>query len=118
MLLQSAPPSETLYAMVRTPGFRTQSNTYSISLAPTNRARCRACKQTVNKGEVRVVTCVFVRPGRRCDFVCHAACVNAEMVKAMLSVYRSVDRVPVAHDVDSEASSSVRNRLAFLACQL
>ena len=55
-------------------GFKTQPSTYSIGLAPSCRARCRLCKQRLGLGEVRIVTCAFVRPGRRHDFVSHASC--------------------------------------------
>ena len=104
--------------MVRTPGFRTQPSTYSIGLAPTSRARCRACKNTIEKGDIRLVTCVFVRPGRRCDRICHVGCVNGSMVKAMLSVYKSIARVPIAAELDSKTCSSVRDRLAGIASEL
>ena len=104
--------------MRRTAGFKTRPSTYSIGLAPTSRARCRACKRAVDKGDIRVVTCVFVRPGRRCDLVCHAACVNVEMVKAMLTVYKSVDNVPIADGVSTEACRIVRKRIARIAREL
>ena len=58
---------------------RAQANRYSISLAPTGRARCRACKRLVARGAVRLVTLAVVseRPRRVTTFVRHGTCVNA-----------------------------------------
>jgi hypothetical protein len=86
--------------MKRTPGFKTRPNTYTIGLAPTGRAKCRACKQGVEKGEVRIVTHAFVKPGRSHDFVCHLKCSTPALVEAMLAVYLTVDRVPMAVNAD------------------
>ena len=72
----------------------------------------------MDKGDIRVATCVFVRPGRRCDLVCHAACMHVEMVKAMLKVYKSADNVPIAHGLSAEACSIVRKRIARIAREL
>ena len=93
--------------MRRTAGFKTRPSTYSIGLAPTSRARCRVCKHGVGKGEVRIVIHAFVRPGRNHDFVCHAPCVTPALVRAMLSVYGSVGRVPVAEEMDSDKCKGV-----------
>ena len=89
--------------MKKADGFKTQPSTYSIGLAPTNRARCRLCKQRVDKGDVRIVTCAFVRPGRRHDFVSHARCATPALVRAILSVYGAVRRVPAAAGMDTVA---------------
>ena len=93
--------------MRRTPGFKTRPSTYSVGFSPTSRAKCRVCKQGVGKGEVRVVTHAFVKPGRTHDFVCHARCATPALVKAMLSVYVSVDRVPIAKGMDAETRKGV-----------
>ena len=93
--------------MRRTPGFKSRPSTYSIGISPTSRATCRACKQGVGKGEIRVVTHAFVRPGRAHDFVCHARCATPALVSAMVSVYRSVDRVPMAEGMDSDKCKGV-----------
>ena len=95
-------------------GFKTQPSTYSIGLAPTNRARCRLCKRGVNKGEVRIVTCAFVRPGRRHDFVSHASCATPALVRAILSVYGTVRRVPMASGMDTGVLEGVCERLERL----
>ena len=93
--------------MRRTPGFKTRPSTYSIGLAPTSRATCRVCKQGVGKGEVRVVTHAFVRPGRAHDFVCHARCATPAVVKSMVGVYGSVERVPMAEGMNAETREGV-----------
>ena len=94
--------------MKRTPGFNTRASTYSIGLAPTSRATCRVCKQVVRKGDVRIVTHAFVRPGRSHDFVCHARCATLKLVQAMVSVYGAVQCVPVGKGVDPEERDEVR----------
>ena len=94
--------------MKRTPGFNTRPSTYSIGLAPTNRAACRACKQSVRKGEVRIVTHAFVRPGRSHDFVCHAKCATPELVRAIMSVHGTVQCVPMAKGMDTITCEEVR----------
>ena len=45
-------------------GFKSKPNTYYVDAAPTSRAHCRVCKELVVKGERRIVTNLFVRPGR------------------------------------------------------
>lgn len=97
--------------MKRTPGFKTRASTYSIDLAPTNRATCRACKQRVGMGEVRIVTHAFVRPGRSHDFVNHARCATPKLVQAMVSVYGAVQFVPIGRGVDPKAGDEVRANL-------
>ena len=97
-----------------TPGFKTQPSTYSIGLAPTSRARCRLCKQGVDKGEIRIVTCAFVRPGRRHDFVCHASCATPALVRAILSVYGTVRRVPMGRGMETGVYDDVCERLERL----
>ena len=88
--------------MRRTAGFKTRASTYSIGLAPTARATCRACKCGVGKGEIRIVTHAFLRPGRSHDFVCHLKCATSALVKAMVGVHGSVKRVPTAKGIDGE----------------
>ena len=67
-----------------------------------DRATCRACKQRVGKGGMRIVTHAFVRPGRSHDFVNHLTCATPALVAAMVNVHGSVERVPVAEEVDGE----------------
>jgi hypothetical protein len=63
---------------------------------------CRLCKQRVRKGEVRIVTHTFVRPGRSHDFVKHLKCATPALVAAMVGVQGSVGEVPGAKDVGAE----------------
>ena len=100
--------------MKKARAFKTQPSTYSIGLAPTSRARCQLCKQGVDKGEVRLVTCAFVRPGRRHDFVSHASCATPALVRAILSVYGTVRRVPMAAGMDAVAFENVCAQLERL----
>ena len=65
------------------------------------------CKQGVNKGDARIVTCAFVMPGRRRDFVSHASCATPALMRAILSVYGTVRRVPMASGMDIEAYERV-----------
>jgi hypothetical protein len=86
----------------RRAGFTAQPSVYRLSLAPTNRAQCRGCKGRIGKGELRLETCAFVRPGRRTVFVRHApSCVAAAVAREVLKVYGSASRVPVDVDVPS-----------------
>jgi len=41
-------------------------------------------------------------------FVTHVRCVSAAVARAVLSVYGSVERVPVSVDVDAESASKAR----------
>eukprot|EP00966_Prymnesium_polylepis_P040821 947194-Prymnesium_polylepis.1 len=81
--------------------FKTRPNTYSIGVAPSSRARCRACKRVVEKGETRIVTHAFVRPGRSTYFVRHAKCATSAFVMSMLTAHGSIQRVPVDSGIDS-----------------
>ncbi len=98
------------------PHFRTRPSTFSISLAPSGRARCRACKGVVEKGAVRLVTHAFVRPGRGTRFVRHAGCVDAAFARVVLAAHGgSVVKVPVSGEMDSAAVEKVRVMLKDLA---
>ena len=98
--------------MKKPPGFKTRASTYSIGLAPTSRAMCRVCKKTVEKGEARIVTHAFVRPGSRShDFVCHAGCATLKLVQAMVSVYGAVQWVPMTKSIDTVVCEEVRTGL-------
>ena len=91
--------------------FKTKPHTFSIGRAPTGRARCRGCKGVVGKGEARLVTHAFVRPGRTRDFVRHVKCVSAELLKAIIATYGSLERVPVDASMDADALSATRVQL-------
>ena len=93
--------------------FKAQRSTYRLSLAPTGRAHCRVCKGRVNKGELRLETSAFVRPGRRTVLVRHAreTCVSVAVARDVLAVYGSVERVPVGVGVDPAAEAEAREML-------
>ena len=101
--------------MRRTVGFKTRPSTYSIGLAPTSRATCRACKSVVWKGEMRIVTHAFVRPGRSHDFVCHLKCATPALVAAMVGVHGSVQRVPTANGMGTEECGGACAQLERIA---
>ena len=63
------------------------------------------------EGEARLVTHVFVRPGRSRDFVRHVKCVSAELLKAIIATHGSVERVPVEASMDADALSATRAQL-------
>ena len=55
------------------------------------------------EGKIRIVTTqAFVRSGRSHDIVCHLKCGASALVKAMVSVHGSVQRVPMAKGVGGE----------------
>ena len=93
--------------------FKAQPSTYRLSLAPTGRARCRRCKERVGKGELRLETSAFVRPGRRTVFVHHAraTCVSVALARDVLVVYGTKERVPVGAGVDAVAAAEARQML-------
>ena len=97
-------------------GFKARPSTYKFSVAPTDRARCRVCKGMVAKGELRLEACVFVMPGRRTVMVTHATCVNAAQATDLMSVYRSVARVPVGVGADAARVDEARSRILRLVC--
>ncbi len=83
-------------------------STYRISVAPSGRGRCRRCRAVIAKGETRLEVCAFVRPGRYTLLLrCAApACIDAPLSAAILSVYKSANRVPV--DAALEGSAEVQ----------
>ena len=94
-------------------GMKSRGNAFAIDCAPTGRARCRACKGRVSKGEVRLVTyaAVCTWPRRSTVLVRHARCVNAAFARAVLDVHGAVDHVPVVGDVDHALVAEARKRL-------
>ena len=92
--------------------FSTRPSTYRISLAPTGRARCRKCKQTIPKGAVRLEIGAFVRPGRYTLLVRCASCIDTAMALAILKVYKSASNVPAEPSVDQASVTRVRDRIS------
>ena len=105
----TAPPHP---APARSNGFRQKKSTYRMSAAPSGRGRCRRCRAVIAKGETRLEICAFVRPGRYTLLLrCTApACIDAPLSAAILSVYKSVECVPVdaALEGSAEAQRVVR----------
>ena len=97
-------------------GFKARPNTYLIDLSPSARARCRACKGAVGKGELRVVTRAFVCPGRWTQFVRHVNCVSASLARQMVVVHGSVEAIPVGACVDADAAEATRVKLEQSMC--
>ena len=89
-------------------GFKQKMSTYRISVAPSGRGRCRRCRAVIAKGETRLEVCAFVRPGRYTLLLRRAApaCIDAPLSSAILSVYKSANRVPV--DAALEGSAEVQ----------
>ena len=88
-------------------GFKSQPSVYRLSVAPTSRARCRGrCKQQIDKGEARLETCAFVRPGRRTVFVSHVHCISAALAREVLGLYGTVERVPISGGLRETAVES------------
>ena len=92
------------------PDFKARCSTYRIEPAPTGRARCRRCKQSLLKGELRVAISAFVRPGRRTLLYrcARPACVDVGFARTVLAVYDTADRVPASQVVSDEDAAQVR----------
>ena len=107
-----APTTPSHQALVSSKGFKQKKSTSRISVAPSGRGRCRRCRAVIAKGETRLEICAFVRPGRYTLLLrCTApACIDASLSEAILSVYKSADRVPVdaALEGGAEAHRVVR----------
>ena len=71
--------------------------------------------QVIEKGDTRLVTHAFVRPGRSRDFVRHVGCASVELIKAVLAAHISVERVPVESGMDADAVSNAHAQLLLLA---
>ena len=91
--------------------FKTRSSTYTISTAPTGRARCRRCKRLVGKGELRIKIQAFVRPGRATVLVRCGACLDAAFARAVLGSHGAAARVPVEASVAAADAAAVRAEL-------
>lgn len=67
----------------------------------------------MGKGELRLETSAFVRPGRRTVFVHHAraTCVSVALARDVLAVYGSVERVPVSARVDPAVAVETREMM-------
>ena len=61
------------------------------------------------------MTHAFVRPGRSHDFVCHFKCATSALVKAMVGVHGSVERVPTAKEMGTEECGDACAQLECIA---
>ena len=94
-------------------GFRARPSTHRISLAPTNRARCRKCRRLLAKGQPRIATTAYVMPGRATVFIrCAPECIDSNFATAALSVYKTAERVPIDPAVPCGVAEAVRAALA------
>lgn len=80
--------------------FKTKRSSFSLDMALTSRARCRGCKGWIEKGEARLVTHAFVRPGMSTRFVRHVRCVSAVLAREVLAVGRSIQWLPAAEGME------------------
>lgn len=94
--------------------FKTRPSRFELSVAPTSRARCRGCKRMVQKGETRLVTHAFVRPGRGTCFVRHVRCVTVALLREVLAAHGSVEHVPVGAGMDTALADEAREELRTL----
>ena len=102
----TAPP-QPQPAPISSKGFKQKKSTYHISAAPSGRACCRRCRAVIAKGETRLEVCAFVRPGRYTLLLrCTApSCIDARLSAAILSVYKSANRVPVDAALEGSAEA-------------
>ena len=100
------------------PLFSARPSTYRVEASPSGRARCRRCKQSVPKGEIRIAITAFVWPGRsallyRCA---RAECLaDAAFAKAVLATYKAAGAVPAASGVEPRDSQGVHATLESAA---
>ena len=71
----------------------------------------------IERGELRLVTHAFVRPGRSRDFVRHVKCVSAELLKTVVAAHGSVERVPVDASMEADAMYAARATLSRVAVE-
>ena len=100
--------------MTRTCHLKIKSNSYSIGLSPSARARCRTCKADVAKGEIRIVTHAPVRPGRETYFVRHLTCVRVAQVQSIVSVHGCVENISTDGRIGSANTEAAHEYLKQL----
>ena len=94
---------------------KAKSSTFHIGIAPTSRARCRKCKQQVQKGSVRIVTTAFIKHGQTARFTRCATCIDEKFAGAILSIYSDPTRIPTTADVDAGTAKEIHATLMRLA---
>jgi hypothetical protein len=92
--------------------FKRRPNRYAIDIAPSGRAKCRACKSTIEKGAVRMVIFAFVRPTRATQFVRCVPCVGGGLgarafASAVIQSHGRANRVPVHPSVPLDTAKQI-----------
>ena len=84
--------------------FKTRPHRYTISLAPTSRARCRGCRRSIEKGTLRLAIHAFVRPNRGTTLTRHLnpECVGTALAADMMRARRVPYGVGVDRGVEPE----------------
>ena len=102
-----APTTPSHQALVSSKGFKQKKSTSRINVAPSGRGRCRRCRAVIAKGETQLEVCAFVKPGRYTLLLrCTApSCIDARLSAAILSVYKSANRVPVDAALEGSAEA-------------
>ena len=94
---------------------KARESKFSISRAPSSRARCRACKGVIEKGDVRIMTLAAVSswpmPRRSVSLARHARCVTPAFAATVLKVHGAVEKVPVVGELTIEELARARGAL-------
>ena len=94
---------------------KARESKFSISRAPSSRARCRACKGVIEKGDLRIMTLAAVSswpmPRRSVSLARHARCVTPGFAAVVLKVHGAVKKVPVVGELTVEELACARGVL-------
>ena len=94
---------------------KARQSKFSISRAPSGRARCRTCKDLIRKGDLRIVALAAVSswpmPRRSVSLARHARCVTKSFAAAVLKVHGAVENVPLLGAVSPEEAACAREAL-------
>ena len=94
---------------------KARDNKFSISRAPSSRARCRVCKGLIDKGDLRIMTLASVSswpmPRRSVSLARHTRCVTKSFAMAVLKAHSTVENVPILGDVSPEEVACAREAL-------
>ena len=94
---------------------KARESRFSISRAPSGRARCRTCRSLISKGDVRIMAFVSVSswpmPRRSVSLARHAKCVSKSFAAAVLRAHGNVESVPVIGEVSHGEVACVREAI-------
>ena len=94
---------------------KARQSKFSISRAPSGRARCRTCKDPIGKGDLRIVALAAVSswpmPRRSVKLVRHTRCVTKSFAAAVLEAHGTVENVPLLGAVSPEEAACAREAL-------